>query len=148
MRSSRARLDCLGGRELQYFGGVGVLNLATDGAAVVLAGQRLERGEIAPVEAVKVLDHASVFLEKPDTDHAALQTYSIKGDQWVLAFSSTSRLLAARGLCEYIALIGQDLMDNMPAGVNLGIDIQDRHSFFVPAGVIAARTLSRGGELA
>lgn len=115
-------------------------------ATLVDSAQQLGRAEIARVEAVRALARATVFLEQPRTKYASLQVYTIHGDQWVLAFSSLQRLAAARGMCEWISLTGEDLMDNMPPQVNLGIDIQDDHSFFVPAALIAARALSRGGS--
>lgn len=111
---------------------------------LVDCAQQLTKREITMTETVIVLDRATVYLEKPATRHAALHVYTVQDDHWVLAFSSLQRLAAARGMCEWISLTGQDLMDNMPPQVNLGIDVQDDHSFFVPAALIAARAPSRG----
>ena len=116
------------------------------GGTLVDSAQKLAHGEIALIQAIATLSNSTVFLEKPATNHAALQVFAVEGDHWVLAFSSLQRVAAARGMCEWISLTGQDLMDNMPPRVNLGIDVQDDHSFFVPAAVIAARALSRGGS--
>ncbi|MGV9713115.1 hypothetical protein ACWDTI_20890 [Gordonia sp. NPDC003424] len=116
----------------------------TDGREVVDAGRLLAGEDISLVEAVRILGESTVFLQRPDTEFAQLNVLTVADEQWVLAFSALNRLVKAFGPSEWIALLGDDLMDNMPAGVNLGIDLQDDTSFFVPAPLIAARKYTNG----
>ncbi|MEE4024437.1 hypothetical protein V1Y59_15230 [Gordonia sp. PKS22-38] len=118
----------------------------TDGAELLEAGRLLATGSTALVEAIRVLCCSTLFLERPRGRYANLNVYTVRGDEWVIAFSTLNRLVNALGPCQWIALTGRDLMDNMPPGVNLGIDIQDDHSFSVPSALIAAQTFTRNGE--
>ncbi|MGC5255378.1 hypothetical protein ACPXCG_03410 [Gordonia sp. DT218] len=117
-------------------------DIETDGAELAAAGRGLNAGSIVLIEAVRILDDCTVFLRRPESEYARLDVYTVRREQWVLGFSTKNRLVRVLGPCSWMALTGQDLMENMPPEANIGIDVQDDHGFFVPAALIAARSFT------
>lgn len=115
----------------------------TDGADVVETGAQFVADETGLIQAVRALETATLFLDRPDGYDARLNVLRVRDDEWVLVFSSMQRLIKARGLCRWMALTGEDLMSNLPAGVSLAVDVQDPHGFYVPASMMMARSWSR-----
>ncbi|MFI0467190.1 SseB family protein [Saccharopolyspora sp. 5N102] len=89
-------------------------------AREVCAGQR-------PLKAFyAAFAQAVVFAQRPEKPGVFVTDIGRRG-RWTLAFSSSERLAARAGECDYMSMPGADFLELVPAGVGVMVDPDDEH---------------------
>lgn len=82
---------------------------------------------------IRTFHRSTLYLQRPSGPNVQFLTYDMRDEgHWVLAFSSLNRLGRFAGECDWIALSGHDLLDNLPAETGVMIDIHDDHRLSLP----------------
>ncbi|MCA1702132.1 MAG: hypothetical protein LC808_02225 [Actinobacteria bacterium] len=71
---------------------------------------------------------ATIYAQRaPDRPGVRAAALPGKG-HWVLVFSTPERLARCLGDCAWLSTIGADLLEQLPVGLGVLLDIQDKHS--------------------
>ncbi|MCR6484080.1 hypothetical protein M8542_14760 [Amycolatopsis sp. OK19-0408] len=80
-----------------------------------------------------VFARATIYGRRPA--HPGVETVDVDGrGRWTFVFSTPQRLAAHAGDCDVYATTGADLLGQLPPGIGVMLDPDDRHRFAVLVG--------------
>lgn len=93
---------------------------------LVAVAREVRAGRRDPGEFDRAFAVATVYAQRPRVPGVMTAELSGKG-RWVPVFSTVERLARFAGECDYFATTGADLLEQLPTGLGVLVDIQDSH---------------------
>lgn len=99
-----------------------------DEPQLVLVGREVRARQRPPADFDTIFAQATVYAQRTQ-DRPGIMVAELPGKgHWVLVFSTPERLARCIGDCTWLSTTGADLLEQLPFGLGVLLDIQDDHS--------------------